>query len=128
MKFIRLFALSVVLVSIAACASPEFEASGTPTPFDGLWSGELKSSASNCKRLTVNGEIRYGKLIAKVFRVSRHLATVWGDVDSRGVLDGDIGKLGVVGGKGNVTFGIDGKATGSWSADGCSGTVEMSRS
>ena len=123
----RLTFVALLSLGLAACSSPTLPDSGTPTPYDGLWSGDLLSPNEGCDGLTISGEVRYGKLVAEVHQKGEYKATVWGDLDDGGVLSGDIGKMGISAGKGFVTFMSDGQADGLWSAPGCEGDVVMTR-
>lgn len=112
---------------ITACVStPEFAANGTPSPYDGKWSGDFSSQMSTCQGITGDFEIRYGQLIGVIRKDGVKKADIWGQLSEQGQLNGNIGKMGISGGDANITF-AENTATGSWYGSGCKGQVSLKK-
>ncbi len=125
----RIFStIAVVTLLLNGCATVGFPKSGTPSPYDGKWTGSLPSKSASCAaiNLVAKGEVRYGYMIAEVFDGTMKKYDLWGQIAPDGTLKGNIGSAGVTGATASVRFnGND--ANGTWTASQCDGTVALKR-
>ncbi|MEL7468375.1 MAG: hypothetical protein AAFN27_07960 [Pseudomonadota bacterium] len=116
----------IVCLALAGCA-PELPETGTPTPYDGRWTGKASPAGAGCYAFTIVVDVRFGKLVGEI-RDGSKLGDVWGDIGPDGKLNGKIGVAGVRGARADVQLDAEtGKGIGSYSSNPCSGTLEMVR-
>lgn len=127
MKFsLKSLLLTSCLPFMAACASAEFPQSGTPSPYDGMWSAQLPADRTVCDGIESKFEIRYGMVIGTVTEKGRRIADIWGQLDEKGHLEGLIGQLGITGATASVNFQPN-SASGTWKNKSCDGTVSAQK-
>ncbi|WP_419902366.1 hypothetical protein [Kiloniella sp.] len=117
--------ISLALI-LSACVGPTLPVSGTPSEFDGLWTGLLESDESGCSDVTAEFEVRYGQLLGKIYQQGVSKADFWGEIGSDGKLNANIGLLGVSAGGADITF-AKGQASGPWFSEYCKGMASLNR-
>jgi len=117
--------LASVVVGVSACGAT-FPKDGTPSAYDGKWSGTLPASGNNCDNITAEAEIRFGFMIAKIYQQNHKQAEAWGQIGDDGHLKGHLGMAGVTAGSVELAFDGD-NASGSWESQYCKGTFSVER-
>ncbi len=127
-KLLPFLAALSASVLLSACAGMEFPKDGTPSAFDGNWTGTLPTTDSQCADLDLNarGEVRYGVIIAEVFNGNTKKYDMWGKIEPDGSLAGNIGLAGISGATAALKF-EGNSASGTWKASKCQGTVSLQR-
>jgi hypothetical protein len=118
----------VVLVSafLSACAGPKLPTSGTPTVFDGMWSGALEAKGADCAGVTTEFQVKYGQIVGKIYQKGSSMADFWGKINPDGKLDANIGLLGVSAGGADIKFTGE-SAKGTWFSKYCEGNAYLKR-
>ena len=123
----RLMILAVAGFVLTACG-PELPASGTPSPFDGEWTGQGTGERANCYNFTIDAKVKFGTLVGEI-RDGTKLGDVWGKIAPDGTLKGEIGVAGVSGATADIKLDAStGTGVGSYTSDQCNGTLTLARS
>lgn len=117
---------AAALVLLAACG-PKLPTTGTPSAFDGKWSGTAKGDRAECYAFIVNADVKFGHLKGEILDGSK-IGDIWGKIGPDGTLDGDIGIAGVRDASAEVTLdSAAGTGQGSYTSSQCNGTISLTR-
>lgn len=113
-------------IALAACA-PSLPETGTPSPFDGIWTGQAEPERSECYKFTVHTEVKFGQMVGEI-RDGAKLADVWGAINPDGTLDGKIGVAGVEAASASIQLDAEtGTGSGTYQSDQCDGALTLTR-
>ena len=122
----RLTLVALAGLILAACG-PKLPESGTPSAFDGRWTGQAKGDQAQCYAFTIEAEVKYGTMVGEI-RDGSKLGDVWGEIAPDGTLKGQIGVAGVSGASADIKLDAEtGTGVGSYTSSQCDGTLTLVR-
>ena len=121
--------MSLAAFTLTACSGATLPEKGAVSAFDGIWEGTLPGkpkNAADCSGITLQGEVRFGHLVASIYQKKKDMGDVWGEIGTDGKLIGNVGALGIQAGTANVVF-TETTASGDWDSPACTGTLQIAK-